>query len=370
MIRVAYIISFVHKSIAFEWIAASLDSSRFELHFILLNDRNTPLEDHLRAQEIAVHRIAYSGKKQLPAAILKTRRYLKRNRIDVVHAHLFDASLVGLIAAKLAGVRKRIHTRHNAMIHHDFHPQAVKYDRLINRLSTEIVAISENVREILVELEGVDPQKVTDINHGFRISDFEHIDTARIEAIARKHNIDRQKTVIGVISRYIEWKGVQYVIPAFQEFLKHQPDSLLVLANADGPYKAEIRESLADLPAKSYVEIPFEEDVFALYRIFDIFVHVPIDARSEAFGQTYIETMLSGLPSVVTRSGIASEIVEDRKNALVVPYKDSKAITRALNELKNDADLYDLIRKNGYKTVKKRFSLENMIQKLEDLYKI
>lgn len=367
MLRVAYIVSLVNKAVAFEWIVQHIDRTKFELTFILLNPGESTLEKDLQAENIPVFTIPYTGKRDLPASVLKVRKLLKKQRIDIVHAHLFDASIIGLTAAKLAGIKTRIHTRHNAMIHHDYHPHAVKYDRFINYLSTRIVAISENVKTILTDLEKVDPSKITLIHHGFKLEDFSDVSEERANVVRRKY-LSEQTLVVGVISRYIHWKGIQYIIPAFKKLLAEHPQAKLLLANASGPYEKEIKKLLAELPAESYIEIPFEEDIFALYRLIDIFVHVPIDIQSEAFGQVYVEALAAGVPSVFTLSGIANDFIEDRSNALVVPFRDSEAIYLAISELTENGELRETIARSGRKDVMSLFTLDKMIHSLEALY--
>jgi glycosyltransferase involved in cell wall biosynthesis len=369
MTRVAYIVSFVTKSVAFEWIAESIDGSRFELVFILLNPEDSLFEQHLRDHKVRTHRVQYAGKKDIPRSLLEVHRLLRKERIDIVHTHLFEGSLVGLAAAKLAGIKRRIHTRHNATIHHNYHPRAVKYDRMINHLSTEIVAISENVRSILVDLEKVNPHKITLIHHGFKLAAFKDIPENRVEALRGKYlSAGPLGPVFGVISRYIHWKGVQYIVPAFRQVLSVHRGAKLLLANTNGPYSLEIKSLLKQLPEESYVEIPFEADIFALYQLFDVFVHVPIDPNSEAFGQIYVEALAAGIPSIVTLSGIACEFIQDGETALTVPFRDSDAIRDALLRLVDDQELQKTLSENGKTAVAEMFTLERMVASLESMY--
>jgi len=369
MTRVAYIVSFVTKSVAFEWIVESIDRKRFEIVFILLNPEDSSLERHLREHKVRTHRVHYAGKKDILRSTLEVHRLLRKERIDIVHAHLFEGSLIGLAAAKLAGITRRIHTRHNATIHHNYHPHAVKYDRMINHMSTDIVAISESVRSILVDLEQVNPDKITLIYHGFKLAEFNNIPETRVEALRSKYLSDAPSgPVIGVISRYIHWKGVQYIVPAFEQVLSAHPGAKLVLANASGPYSADIKAMLKKLPIKSYVEIPFEADIFALYQLFDLFVHTPIDPNSEAFGQIYVEALAAGVPSIVTISGIAKEFISNGKNALTVPFQNSDAIRYALLRLLDDQQLQKTLSGNGKTSVAEMFTLERMVASLESMY--
>ena len=367
--NIVYILSFVNKSVAFEWIVTNLDKTKYNLTFILLNSDDSPLESFLKSEGVNTYRIKYNSKKDIPNAILETISILKKNKTDIVHTHLFDACIVGLIAAKIIGTKKRIHTRHNATIHHQYYPKAVKYDKLINYLSTDIIAISENVKNILIDMEQADGKKIHLIHHGFKTDEFESNSNDRINNLKAKHLPGNIKgPVIGVISRYIHWKGIQYIIPAFKLFKEKYPNAHLVFANATGPYEKEIKTLLTELPENSYTEILFEEDIFALYKLFDVFVHTPIDEKSEAFGQVYVESMAAGIPTIVTMSGIAGEYIENRKNALVVPFKDSLEIYNSLCDLIENELLRTTIIANGKESIEKLFTLDKMINKLENLY--
>ena len=225
------------------------------------------------------------------------RKLLKKNKIEIVHCHLFEACIFGLIGAKLAGKKKRIHTRHNSTINHDYYPHAVKYDKLINYLSTDIVAISQVVKDVLMKKEHVPEKKITIIYHGFDLEEMDKIARSAEASLVTKYNLaEDKKPVIGVISRFIHYKGIQYIIPAFKKLLEKYPNAQLVFANTSGPFSKEIKDILISLPSKNYILIPFEENIFGLYQLFDIFVHVPINAESEAFGLVYIEAWAMETP--------------------------------------------------------------------------
>ncbi len=367
-LSITYIISNINKALAFEWIAQSINKDKFILNFILLNPNNSELETFFKRNNIPVARITYNGKKDIPCAILQTYRILKKNKTKIVHTHLFDANIVGLTAAWLARIPKRIHTRHHSNYHHVYYPKAVKYDKLINWLSTDIVAITEVVKNILIKQERVSKEKVHLIHHGFQLNEFGKVPESKVFELNQKYNLNRKHPVVGVISRYTEWKGIQYIIPAFNQVLEQYPDALLVLANADGDYKNTIKELLKTIPVKNYIEILFEADIFALYKLFDVFVHVPISSEAEAFGQTYVEALASGIPSIFTLSGIANEFIKDHQNAMVVPYEDSDAIYDAIIEILENKTVAENFRLQGSIDVNKRFSLDKMMHSLEELY--
>ncbi len=367
-INLAYIISHIDKALAFEWVAAHLNQEQFNLIFILMNPGESQLAHFLKEKNIKTYQIPYRSKRDLPKAIWKIRQILHREKVQIIHTHLFDAALAGLSAGKLLNIPQRINTRHHSSLHHIYFPRAVYYDRLINYLATDIIAISRNVKGILIEKEKVSPKKIHLVHHGFQLQDFDQVPPARVEALREKYQIKQQSPVIGVIARQTEWKGIQYIIPAFQSLLKDFPHALLLLANAKGDYKKEINHLLEAIPRENYLEIVFETDLFALYQLMDLYVHTPIDEHSEAFGQTYVEALAAGIPSVFTLSGVAAEFIKHGENALVVPFQDSVAIEANMRRLLGDSALRQKLRKRGQEEVKEQFSLAKMIQSLERIY--
>lgn len=365
--KIFYIISHIHKSLGFEWAAMGLKDS-FDLTFILLNEGNSLLEEFLIEKGIRVVRIKYRGKRDILRTFIFLYRLLRKEEPAVVHAHLFDASLLGLTAALLAGIQKRIYTRHNSTFHHIYFPAAVKYDRWINRMSTHVVSISQATDRVLIDMEQVPKNKIRKIPHGFVLETFTNVEASRVDYIRRKWGIPSGSPVIGVIARHIEWKGIQYIIPAFKKFLEQFPTACLVLANATGPYHKEICELLEGVPEQRIIFIPFEDDVAALYQVFNFYIHTPIDPLCEAFGQTYVECLAAGIPAIVTLSGIAAEFIQHEVNALVVDFKNSEQVYNSMIRLANDPLLSSRLSEIGNRDVFSCFQVDSMIDSLKNLY--
>jgi glycosyltransferase involved in cell wall biosynthesis len=366
--KVIVVISNVDKSVGFEWLVENLDHSRFDLSFILLNDKPSYLAKYLAEKNIRVRELEFRLKSDIPKLTGKLWSIFRREKPDAVHTHLFAANLIGQSAARFAGVRKRIYTRHSSNENRRYHNKQW-IDKLVNRLVTHVIAISENVRNVLINEENVPERKIRLLHHGFDLKLFDEVSPAQIERLANEYNPNSRRPVIGVIARYSHWKGIQFVIPAFQRLWEDEPNALLILANAKhGDYAKEIDEKLKTLPAGSYREIEFEHDLFALYRLFDVYVHVPIDAELEAFGQTYVEALASGVPSVFTLSGVAPEFIEHERNALVVDFENSDETFAAMKRLLEDRELRQKLIANGREDVAKLFSIEKMIDRLQQIY--
>jgi glycosyltransferase involved in cell wall biosynthesis len=362
--RVCYIISDVDKALSFEWVATGLKDD-FDLTFILIGKEGTQLQKFLLERSIRVSLIQDHGNYLVKC--ISMYKLLKALKPDIVHIHLWRAMLIGLSVSFLLRIPKRIFTRHHATIHHNLYKGGLKWDRVCNFLATDIIAISPVVEEILVDWEQASPKKVSFIPHGFDFSYFDAPSGEQISILRSKYSVPANAFVVGVISRYTVWKGVQFIIPAFQQFIREIPNAHLVLANAQGDYAKEIRGKLRELPEGSYTEIKFENELSALYRLFDVFVHVPTDRYAEAFGQTYVEPLIAGVPSIFTISGIASEFVVHEGNALVAKHEDSVSIFQNLLRLHNDLELRQRLAIHGREVVTK-FSLHNFLESLKILY--
>jgi glycosyltransferase involved in cell wall biosynthesis len=354
--------------LGFEWIAEELVKN-YDLRFILLNPGPSGLEDFLMEKRIPVERITCKGKIDWPLTWWKLFKNLKRIEPAIVHCHLQTAAILGLSAAKKAGIKKRIYTRHHSSLHHIYHCKGIFWDKFCNKRATQIIAISGVVKKILEKWEDVPAEKILLIPHGFKLEEFRNVEVERMQGIRNKYKLTGYNKVVGVVSRLTEWKGIQYIIPAFRSLLKKFPDLVLMLLNAKGEYRKEIEKMLQDIPKENYRLIEFEKDIPAVYKVFEVFVHVPIDGHSEAFGQTYVEALAAGIPSIFTLSGIASDFIIDGYNAVVVPFKNADAIGEAIEKIYSCAEFRSNLVQNGFESVKERFSFETLMSRLEKIYK-
>lgn len=366
--RLLIIISLVDRSLAFEWFFRELIQTGINFQVVFLHPHTPVLMEVCRDLNIKTHHISYRGKQSSAMAFLKLVGLLIKEKITCVHAHLFDASLIGLTAAKFTGIRKRIHTRHHASQHHIYNSHAVKYDRYINRLSTHIIAISHNIKNILVEQEQVEVDKISVVHHGFDLDYFYKVHESRVLQLQEKYGLENAFPVVGVISRWTHWKGLQFIIPAFERLRMKYPAAVLLLANAVGEYAVQIEELLKKLPTDAYRKINFEPDTPALFKLMNVFVHVPVDNHSEAFGQVYVEALAGGVPSVFTLSGIANEFIRHNENALVVNYTDSIAIEDAIITLIINSELRSALIERGKKDVAELFDIKLMVEKTMVIY--
>lgn len=365
--NLCYIISDIDKAVYFEETALALRIKGIESIFVLINCRNGRLEAYLMEQKFKFISIEAGSLLKSYAQIKEVKRFLKAEKSDLVHCHLAHANWIGLWAAKLAGVKKRIYTRHSGESL-NIHWKEKLIDKIQNRLATKIVAITQMIDALLAK-QGVPKHKRQIIHHGFVLERFANPEAYEVNRIKTSYNSENAYPIIGVNARWMEWKGIQYIIPAFKLVLKDYPNAKLALfgASSTADYYQQNLQLLDEIPNANKLIVPFENNVFALYQLFDVYVHVPVNATCEAFGQTYVEALAAGIPSVFTLSGIASEFIQHEVNALVVNYCKSEEIYQHIKRILADDSLKNRLITNGKDSVKD-FAFDHYIGQLIQLY--
>ncbi|MBK7965255.1 MAG: glycosyltransferase [Bacteroidetes bacterium] len=150
-IKILYIISGINYSLGFDWLDKYLDHSKYEVSYVFINTTRPELYDLFVQRERNVFFIFSKSKRNYPMALWNLIKLIRKIHPAIVHCHLFEANLIGMTAAFLMGVPKRIYTRHHSTYHFDYAPKMVKFDRLVNKFSTHIASISENVTSVLIE---------------------------------------------------------------------------------------------------------------------------------------------------------------------------------------------------------------------------
>jgi glycosyltransferase involved in cell wall biosynthesis len=358
--RIVWVISDINKSKQFEDLIDHLIFMKSSLAFILINMRDSEMARFLDQRQLTTKHIIIEKRLSYMTAVFKCIGYLLALKPSVIHCHLLKANLIGLLSGFITRIPKRIYTRHHSTFHHQHAPNGVRLDRLSNMLATDIIAISQVVKSVLVDREGVPLRKVKVIPHGF--------DLTKIEGLGKNTPLNNLSPTIGVVSRFIEWKGVQFIIPAFQQLLEQYPEAKLMIYGGNGPYAKTIERMIENLPNERFQIIEFEPDIYSAYRQMDIYVHVPVDNAVEAYGQTYVEAACIGLPCIVTKSGIANEYIEHEVNALVVPYQDSVAIFEAMIRYLEEPELAGRLAKNATKSVELNYGLKTQVSAFLKLY--
>lgn len=222
---------------------------------------------------------------------------------------------------------KFVWIRHHGDLHHSKELFKWKmFDKLVARFAETVVAVSETHRKLICDEEGVDGAKVLVCHGGFDAAKF--LAKRSIGNAVKKDDFECGLT-FGVMCRLVEWKGVKYIVEAFQKFLELGHNGRLLI-RGDGPAKESIERSIRIEFQEKITFLSDVESPIYFYEKVDVFIHAPTTKFSESFGMVYLESLAIGVPSIFTKSGIASELPWISDYSLVVDYKNSLDIQKAM----------------------------------------
>jgi glycosyltransferase involved in cell wall biosynthesis len=361
-IRVLHFISNSYPSGYFRVIAQHTDHSRFDMRVGSL-DSAGGLQEQMREIDIPTFALGADRRWQYPLATLRLARRLRRERIDVLHTHLLEASLVGLLAAKLARTKLAIFTGHHS---HEvpLHDKRLLFevDRFAARwLADVVIAPSQEMRDTFVELYGCRPDRVEVIEHGIDLTRFDP-ETTDGAAVRRELGLEG-KLLFGAISKHFWIKNLDALVRAFARVVEREPEAhLVVLGIGDrGPLAGLVQQLGLD---GSISVIAPRSDVPAVLASLDVFAH---PALAESFGLAVVEAMAMRLPVVATPVGIARDVIEDGVSGIAVAGTDVDAIANALDHALDLRDRWPAIGAEARRRALE-FTPERWVEAHERLY--
>ncbi len=352
----------------FPQLARHHDRTRFKMIFATLGPMEPKLRAAMLAQGVQTWSCNCRSRREYGRGLGRLTRFLRREKVDILHAHLFDPCLVGLTAAVLARTPVRLMTRHLADFHWRIHkPVHVQLDRLTTRLSHAVIAISHHTARHLIENEGAPPAKIRTIWNGVDFDSIALSDPAA-PAKVRREWTPGGETLLFMAARLHPEKGFETLFPALAQAKSRlqKPFRLLVAGDGKPEQLAAYQKMVRDLDLAKEVEfLGFRRDRADFMAAADLFV---LPSLCEPFGLVLPESLFLGTPVLSTDAGGVPEIVENGRDGVLVPPADSAALAQALVELLNDAPRLAQMRGAGRQKVVERFDFRRMMRDYEALY--
>lgn len=305
-----------------------------------------------------------TGRRAYPLAAFRLVNLLRREKIDLVQTHLFDAGLLGVVASRLARIPVVVHTRHHLDEHWVVGSRLhVHLDRLMANRADHVVVASEAVRRHMVEREGFDSDGIHVVPYGF---DFE--DLAGSEHDARRVRAElglEDSFVIGCVARILPAKGHADLVAALAQLVSESVTHSRLLLVGDGEL-GWVREVAREWGVEDRVVFAgFRDDVPACMRAMDVLAHPTL---SEGFGQVIIEAIAAGTPVVATGVGGIPELIVDGETGLLVPPHAPCALAQALLRLHDDPRLGERLAGEALARSRHGLSSERMVARHLELY--
>lgn len=291
-----------------------------------------------------------------PITLIRITLFLLKSKPDVVITSLYQADVLGMIASKIIGIKKRI------LIQHDI----VKFGSLIRivkkifalNFSTQIISISETVKNFLIDYFEVKSEKITTIYNGINYSHFEK---------GRKLIPDFNSPVIGVVGRLEDVKGHIYLLEALKIIKEKYNLSPSVLLAGDGSLRTELEKYTITNHLDSVKFLGDISNVPNFLSQIDILI---IPSINEGFGLVVLEGMVSSKVVIASDIKVMQELIKDGETGLLFQSENANSLATILCNVLQDKELCNKLQKNTLsfvETNKKLFDIREVSNNYQDL---
>ncbi|WP_424236925.1 glycosyltransferase family 4 protein [Bhargavaea ginsengi] len=275
-------------------------------------------------------------------SIMQLYKLFKTEQYDVVHVHTPVASLLGRIAAKMAGVPNIIYTAHGFYFHDEMVPSKYKtfyyIEKFAGRFFTDYLLVQSKedydtaVKGIFLKNTG----QIIHLSNGVNIWDKFYpklIDEDDITETRKQIGLDNDAFVFLFIGRLVREKGILELIKAFNELQKHKSNAVLLLVGDVNPSERdqELIEKLPTLLSSSNVfHLGFRTDIPKLLSIANVFV---LPSHREGLPRSIIEAMAMEKAIIASNIRGCREEVFPNQNGILFEKENTQELRNAMEEL-------------------------------------
>lgn len=291
-------------------------------------------------------------------------RFVRRQRIEVVHAHMArDYSLASYAA------RRNRHTKFVATRHVLF--QLNRLHRHTLARATRVIAVSNAVAEELRSQNILREEQIAVIPNGIDVDRYARACAGfdRVQFL-RGMGLRADCLLVGSVGELRTLKRHDDFIRAAAMIAAVFPDTQFVLAGVDTSASGEVRKELEKLVGElglkdCFYFLGWVNEAEKLLCAMDVFVSA---SETESFGLAIVEAMAARTAVVATATEGAQEVIEDQKTGLLVPIGDVERIAEKVCALLRNAARRKEIGLRAAETANAKFSLERMVDDIEKIY--
>ncbi len=296
-------------------------------------------------------------------SVVKMYFFLKRIKPFIVHTHTPKAGIVGMLAAKLAGVPIRLHTVAGLPLLETKGTKRKVLDwveKQTYNCATKVYPNSKALRDIINQNNYCTSDKLKVIANGstngidtshFDASLFSEEETSNLK---KKLGIQATDFVFIFVGRIVADKGINELLAAFSQLNKEVNRVKLLLV---GPLEQDLNplsfETINEMDTNSNViSVGYQNDVRPYFAISNCLV---FPSYREGFPNVVMQAGAMNLPSIVTNINGCNEIIIDNKNGLLIPVKDENAVLQAMKKTHSDTDLCFKLQQNSRQLIVSRY---------------
>lgn len=342
--------------------AAHFNGREFEYHVGYLLPWKGALVPALQAAGLPVHCLRMRSAADL-GVVPRLLWLLRRERIDLVHAHLPLTGVLARTAKRLGAVRRVVYTEHSLPKGH--RPITRALNMRTYRANDAVIAVSSAVAEqIRPHLQGSHVPLLT-IPNAIDPDALERQPRDRAD-VCREFGFPLDARIVIHVGNLRPVKGHRYLLAAAQRVVARIPQARFLLVGL-GPLAGELAEESRRLGLDGRVVFAgFRPDATALIGAADVFALASLE---EGIPVSLLEAMALARPAVLTRVGGIPEVVVPGETALLVEPMDVESLASSIADLLDDPARRHWMGTQAQRHVRKRFGMTRMVAEVEDVYR-
>ena len=298
------------------------------------------------------------------AAYKAVKRLIRDLRPKIVHTHMAKAGAVARLAARSAGDVRTVHTFHGHVLEGYFTPLVerafIRAERFLAGKTDVLIAVSEEVRDALLEIGVGNPERFRVIPLGFELDSLLSIQ-GKTGTLRDEIGLDPASPLIAVLGRITAIKDHATLLRA----VARVPNAHLVVLG-DGDLRSDTERLAHTLQIADRTHfLGWRLDIENVLADVDV---VALTSRNEGTPVSLIEAAAAGRPVVATAVGGTGSVVRSGETGFLVPPGDVEVIAAALVRLLSDVGLAKRFGQAGRDHVKERFSHHRLLRDIADLY--
>ncbi|MCF6807149.1 glycosyltransferase [Thiotrichales bacterium 19S9-12] len=312
------------------------------------------INHHARANNIPTFNFPFTGNYDLKT-LLGLRTLIKDQKIDIVNTHSSKDTLVGGIAAKLAGA-KFIRTRHLSVIN--------KKTSIMNRIADYVITTGESVRKNMILHTKVNPDKIKSIPTGI---DPDRFNPSYFDRKAQREQLGLKDDdiVIGMVAVLRGWKRHDRLLECAKKLVDLGYNIKVVLAG-DGPNKKGTEKQIIENELSDRVTmLGYVKNPETVLPAFD-FVMSCSDGK-EGVSQSVMQALLMEKVVLATDVGSITDLYHNDNFILLENGKvDDWVLT--LKDLIDHPEKQKIYQTKARGYVLEHFSKQAMVKQILDIY--
>ncbi len=315
--------------------------------------------------DVQVLAIRYRKLSDVGGAI-RLARFLRRNKVQILHSHLFYSSLFASPVAWAMSVPVVIETPHlRERWRHGFIKGSFAVDRVASRFVDAYIAVSEANASYLRETKRIPAGKIRVIQNGTDVKRFQRLGCSDSSAKRAALGFGKDDPIVVVPARLEPQKGHCVLLEALPKVLAEFPTLRVVLAG-EGALRSQLEADARRLGlAQNVVFVGRQTDIESWFDLCDFTV---LPSFYEGLPLVAIESLACGKPMVATAVDGTPEVVIDGKTGMTVPPGNAEALGRAIARMARDGQTRSAMGAAGRDWVLARFTEERQIRQTEALY--